>query len=285
MVLALAIVDDIGAIVVIAIGYSGAVSGAALASAALGFGLCALLNRMGVRGIWVYLVVGSGIWLAFVLSGVHPTVAGVALGLLTPSNQFVSDPSFMAHVDRVVARLRTDLEPGERRALLMILADEARETVPPLERLEIVLHPWVAFGIMPLFALANAGVHVNLAELGHPVENAVMAGLVVGKPVGIFLFSYVFVRLGIARLPAGVTWPILLGGGFLGGIGFTMALFIADLALAGPLLEAAKIGILTGSALAAVAGSLLLVLVLPRRPVGRAASGPPTGEELENWDE
>ncbi len=266
LLLALAIVDDIGAILVIAIGYSSGVNMGAIAAAMAGFGLCALFNRVGVRSIAAYGVVGVLIWLAFVVSGIHPTVAGVALGLLTPTSALIPHTHFQRHMEETLARVRGAPEPGEaeHRELMRQVAEDARETIPPLDRLERVLHPWVAYGIMPLFALANAGVHLELGQLGHPVASAVVAGLLLGKPIGILLFSAGSVALGLARLPTGVSWPVLFSGSFLAGIGFTMALFIADLALDGPLLDAAKTGVLAGSALAAVIGSGLLLMFLAR---------------------
>jgi NhaA family Na+:H+ antiporter len=279
LILALAIVDDIGAIVVIALGYSAGIEPGPLAAAALGFGLCALLDRVGVRAVGAYLAIGAGIWLAFVLSGLHPTVAGVLLGLLTPASAFVAPDRFGAALARAARELRerASLPEEERRELARALESAARESVSPLERLEGALHPWVAFGIMPLFALANAGVRIEASELLHPVGVAVAAGLVLGKPIGILLASALFVKLGLARLPAGVGWPALAGGGCLAGIGFTMALFIAGLALEGELLDAAKIGILGGSLVSVLLGALLLAVFLPR-PVGAAearAGAPP----------
>jgi NhaA family Na+:H+ antiporter len=135
-----------------------------------------------------------------------------------------------------------------------------------LEYLEQTIHPWVAFGIMPVFALANAGIPIQLSALTTPVSVAVMLGLLVGKPVGILTFSWLSIRSGFAKLPEGVGWPVLTGAGFLAGIGFTMALFIADLALKGPLLVNAKIGILAGSVLSAAIGMALLWLTLPKSP-------------------
>ncbi|HON01362.1 MAG TPA: Na+/H+ antiporter NhaA, partial [Acidobacteriota bacterium] len=139
----------------------------------------------------------------------------------------------------------------------------ARDAASPLEVLEIKLHPWVSFVIMPLFALANAGVVFDPADLVSPVAMAVGMGLLLGKPVGIALFSWSAVRLGWAELPENVVWTTVIGGGILAGIGFTMALFIANLALAEPLLSAAKIGVLSASALAALLGLLWLRLVTP----------------------
>jgi NhaA family Na+:H+ antiporter len=276
--LSLAIVDDIGAVLVIAVFYTGAISWVALGLAAAGFAATTLLNRLGVRRVPVYVLVGAGIWLAFLKAGVHPTVAGVLLGLLTPASAWVGDRGLADLLADVLGRVR-----GQGAAALHHrpevhgrLVTAAREAVSPLERLEVALHPWVAFVIMPVFALANAGVRLEPAALAHPVAVAVALGLTLGKPLGIVAFSWVAVRLGLARLPAGVTWPVLWGAGCLAGIGFTMSLFIADLALDGPLLDAGKIGTLTGSAVSATLGSLLLVRFL-RRPAAEATR-PAEGE-------
>jgi NhaA family Na+:H+ antiporter len=140
-----------------------------------------------------------------------------------------------------------------------------------LERLEFGLHPWVAFLIMPLFALANSGVSIEVARLGSPVAIAVAAGLVLGKPIGIVLFSWIATKLGFARLPAEVNWKVMLGAACLAGIGFTMSIFIAGLALQGNLLDDGKIGTLVGSTISAVLGCVLLLMFMPKRleaPVG-----------------
>ena len=154
-------------------------------------------------------------------------------------------------------------EEGNDSAVLRSVELAARETRSPLERLETALHPWVSFAIMPLFALANAGVPLHFADFREPVAVAVMIGLVVGKPVGILGLSWLAVRLGVARLTAGVNWSVLAAGGILAGIGFTMALFIASLALEGSLLNAAKVGILSASVLCAT-GVALLFWLLPQ---------------------
>jgi NhaA family Na+:H+ antiporter len=270
LLLSLAIADDIGAVLVIAIFYSGNISLAALGLAALGFALTYALNRIGVRRVPVYVVVGAGIWLCFLKSGIHPTVAGVLLGLLTPGSAWLGNGALLD----VAADLLHRLSGGEegqiqhgRTQMLGQLGTVSREAVSPLERLETTLHPWVAFGIMPLFALANAGVAVQGAAFSHPVALAVAAGLVLGKPLGIVLFSWLAVRVGLARLPSGVDWKVMLGGGCLAGIGFTMSLFIAGLALGREpdLLAAGKIGTLIGSAVSAAIG-LLLLLVFLRKP-------------------
>ena len=271
VLLSLAIADDIGAIFVIAVGYTSHLNLAALLLGALGLGVVRGLALLGVRSVPIYWIVGVVIWLAFHASGVHATIAGVILGLLTPAHGWVSTGRLQAIVEQFTAYVQGERwSNGERdhRALRAIQM-AARETVSPLERLEIALHPWVSFVIMPLFALANAGVRINVMDFGEPVAVAVMVGLGVGKPVGIVSFSWLAVRMGIAKPPEGVSWSVLAAGGILAGIGFTMALFIASLALEGALLNAAKVGILSGSALSAVTGSLLLLWLLPK-PVSSA---------------
>ncbi len=266
--LSLAIVDDIGAVLVIAVFYAGNLSWLALALAAAGFALTYLLNRIGVRRVAVYVILGGCIWLAFLKSGVHPTVAGVLLGLLTPASAWVGDRALLEVLEDVVRRVRGQGTTvlNDESEIHDRLMTTARESVSPLRRLETALHPWVAFGIMPVFALANAGVPLDPAHLTDPVAIAVAVGLVLGKPLGIVLFSWLAVRSGLARLPDGVNWRILLGAGCLAGVGFTMSLFMASLALQGPLLEAGKIGTLGGSTLSAGLGLLLLLVFSGRRP-------------------
>lgn len=269
LLLTLAIVDDIGAILVIALAYSSHTSLPMLGIACGGFLAVDLMRRIGVRSVGAYAVVGGLVWLAFLKSGVHPTVAGVVLGLMTPARSWYSVDSLERVAEAVAARLRREREAGTEQhddEAALLLAAAARETVSPLDRLERALHGPVAFGIMPLFALANAGVAVAPQAAGSPVALAVAAGLVLGKPLGIFLFSWLAVQVGLARLPRGVDWKILCGAGLLGGVGFTMSLFIAGLALEGELLEAGKIGTLLGSAASALLGLALLAWFLPSSP-------------------
>jgi NhaA family Na+:H+ antiporter len=223
--------------------------------AGLGFGVIVLLRMLGARSVAVYFLVGVGIWLAFLKSGVHPTVAGVLLGLLAPAHSGVGRPMIVDLVGELVSRIagaQTGTPPP------------TAEMESPAEQLENALHPWVAFAIMPIFALANAGVKFDLGVLGTPVAMAVCAALVVGKPLGVLLFSWASVRLGIAHLPEGLNWRVLLGAGCLAGIGFTMSLFIAGLAFDDRLLGEAKIGVLAGSGLSASFGCGLLYSFLPR---------------------
>jgi NhaA family Na+:H+ antiporter len=273
LLLSLAIADDIGAVLVIAVFYSTKLSLAALGIAAAGLVLTTFLNRMGVRSVAVYVAAGAAVWLAFFKSGVHPTVAGVLLGLLTPVRAWVDEWTLSEIVGDITRWLSGEHQRDEqdRQGALGQLSVAAREAVSPLGRLETTLHPWVAFAIMPVFALANAGVRIEPSALGHPVALAVAAGLVIGKPLGIVLVSWLTVRLGIARLPTGVNWQVMLGAGCLAGIGFTMSLFIAGLALPPELLDAGKLGTLCGSAVSAVLGSVLLLMFLPK-PAGRGAA-------------
>jgi len=234
--LALAIVDDLGAVTVIAVFYTADLSLEALAGAGALLALAAALRRAGVRAYAPYWGIGIAVWLATLASGVHATVAGVLLGLLTPT--------------RV-----EDIASGT--------------SFSPIERLTRVLHPWSAFVVMPVFALANAGLVLTADALGDPVALrvtlAVALGLLVGKPLGITLFSWLAVRAGLAALPAGVGWGSLLGAGMLGGIGFTMALFITSLAFENEALAAAsKLGVIAASVVAAILGIACLARSLPR---------------------
>ncbi len=264
LLLSLAIADDIGAILVIAIGYTEGIHLGALAVGALLLLLILCLQRLGVRSVGLYSVCGIGVWFAFHESGVHATIAGVILGLMTPARAYLSETLFGNMLRRVEEVLSGEWESvSDRPSRVHRFRRATRETVSPLEYLELVLHPWVSFIIMPLFALANAGVAVTLSDFGDPVAIAVAAGLVVGKPLGILLLSWLAIRLGLAKLPDGVGWAALLGGGLLAGIGFTMALFIAGLALDGPTLDAAKVGILGASAVAAILAMVVLTRVLP----------------------
>jgi NhaA family Na+:H+ antiporter len=263
--LALAIIDDIGAILVIGIGYSHGFHLIPFLLALAGLGVTALIQWLGVRPVAAYWVVGIFTWAALHESGIHPTIAGVALGLLTPVKAWVDETRF----DHFLRWAREAMGQGEgqppeevRRAV----ARAAKESISPQRRLENSVHPWSAFVVLPLFALANAGVGINAVGLFDIVTMGVIAGLAVGKPVGIFLFAWVAVRFGIARKPEDVAWSQMLGAGMLAGIGFTMALFIANLAFSGAELESAKFGILLASLIAGVAGMAMLVAATARRP-------------------
>lgn len=265
--LSLAIADDIGAVLVIAIFYTTDLQLIYLGYGAAGLALIVLMNFIGVRKIPLYVAVGAAIWWCFLQSGVHPTIAGVILGLLTPTTAFILDDLLAQIVNQTQRELS---QPGEmhehQSGTLEALQFATREARSPLERLETGLHPWVAFLIMPLFALANAGVTIKPEALTSSISLAVAAGLFFGKVIGITAFCWLAVKLGIARLPTNVNWPIMVGAGFLGGIGFTMSIFVAGLALQGEMLDAAKIGTLGGSCLSAIVGSAILIVSTRKLP-------------------
>ena len=258
--LSLAIVDDIGAIVVVAIGYSSHIAWHALALAALGVAVVRAMAVLGFRGFPLYFLLGAFIWVAVDASGIHATVTGVILGLMTPARRWVSDDRLYAILKQVIAHPVSDEGSGDTRdrETLQVAEIAARETLSPVERLEIALHPWVGFVIMPLFAFANAGVPLSMDNLGGPVTIAIFIGFAVGKPVGVLSFCWLAVRSGIAIRPPELSWGALAGGGLLAGIGFTMALFIANLAFSESLIGSAKLGILLASVVSAVAGLALL---------------------------
>ncbi len=268
MLLSLAIVDDIGAILVIATVYTDTIYWNWLLMGFAGVGLILFMSRVGVRSVGVYFLVGVLVWFGFHESGVHATIAGVILGLVTPAHQHVPTHLLGRIVQKTGDQLSgSDFEESSARALtLQRVARASREAISPLVRIEDTLHPWVGFVIMPIFALANAGVVIQFSDFAEPVALAIMAGLLVGKPLGIGLACWIAVRLRLATLPAGVSWGMIIGGGFLAGIGFTMALFIAGLALDPAVLNQAKVGILGASVLAAVLGMLMLFKLLPRTP-------------------
>jgi len=271
---ALAIVDDIAAVLVIAVFYTTQVTWAALGAAAVILVVLIAANRLGARRPVVYAVLGLALWLAVFESGVHATVAGVLLALTIPANTRIDPRAFLDRsratlvaFDRAGSDEETGasiLTNGERQEALAELEDVVEGAGAPLHRMEHVLHPWVAFAIMPLFALANAGVRIEGdlgAALGNRVTLGVMLGLVLGKQLGVTMAAWMAVRSGVTDLPEGVGWHHIYGAGWLAGIGFTMSLFVADLAFAGDdgeLLTAAKLGILVASLIAGVGGWLIL---------------------------
>ncbi len=265
--LSLAIVDDIGAILVVAIGYSSHIAWGALALAAAGVFVVRIMAKSGLRGFPIYFLVGGFIWLAVDTSGIHATVTGVILGLMTPARRWVSDERLFAILDNVIAHPDRDECSGDTkdRATLQVAEMAARETLSPLERLEIRLHPWVGFFIMPLFAFANSGVPLLLADLSNSITVAVFVGFALGKPLGVMTFSWMAVRTGIAIRPLNLDWGLIAGGSLLAGIGFTMALFIANMAYSHAQINAAKLGILAASVFSVMAGLLLLLYMSMRQ--------------------
>ncbi len=259
--LTLAIVDDIGAIAVIAVFYTDDIHGdALLASVGLVLAVAAM-RRAGVGSIAAYAVVGAGLWLTLHASGIHATLAGVVLGLMAPT-QPVRRPELIDAAELADASSQPPRGPT---------AGAAGETVSVVEWLEHVLHPWTSFVVVPLFALANAGIPLSRDTIGDamtsPVAGGIVVGLVAGKVVGISGFAWLAVRLRIARLPENTTWSDIVAVSAVAGIGFTVSIFVTGLAFGGdPLEDVAKVAVMVASLLAAAIGSTLLVMAARRRP-------------------
>ena len=254
--LTLAIVDDIGAIAVIAVFYAGEPNLTGLAAAAGLLALIVVMRRAGVSGIAPYVLVGIGVWLGVQASGIHATIAGVVLGLLTPARPV--SPGLVAR--EWAESLSDEPTPAETAAMTRM----ATQTISVAERLEHQLHPATSFVIVPLFALANAGVVIDASGLSGPSTGRVAAGvalgLVVGKPLGIVAGAWLAVRTRLGTLPEEVGWPEVAGAGALAGIGFTVSLFVSELAFPDDgLVAAAKMGVLAASATASVLGAVALV--------------------------
>ena len=253
--LTLAIVDDIGAIIVIGVFYPTGIEPQFLLMAAGLIAVIIVLNRSGVVSLTPYVIVGAALWLATYASGVHATIAGVVLGLLTPAKKLLP-----ASVARDWAG---DLDDDPSVHDMAAMTSLARHSVSPCERIAHRLHPWSSFVIVPIFALANAGVEVKGDSFDSPgaaaVTLGVMLGLVVGKALGIFGAAWLAVRVGLARIPEGANWWIMAAVASVGGIGFTVSLFVAELAFEpGALQDAAKLGVLAASTVAAIVGGIAL---------------------------
>ncbi|MGE3601130.1 MAG: Na+/H+ antiporter NhaA [Dehalococcoidia bacterium] len=266
---ALAIVDDLGAVLVIALFYTDAINLPALSWGVAGLGLLVLANRLGVRRSLVYALLGTVVWVAFLRSGVHATIAGILVALTIPARAVIDADAFVARGRAMLTVFDQASRHGRRagtneaqHSALQALEDAVDHVEAPMQRMEHALHPWVAFAILPLFALANAGVDLS-GDLGGMFRESVtlglLLGLLLGKPLGITLAAWLAVRTGLAAMPAGVSWRQVRGVGWLGGIGFTMALFIASLAFGDSAeLAMAKLGIFSASVLAGLIGWVLL---------------------------
>ena len=277
LLLAMAIVDDLGAIAVIAIFYTDEIDLEALGLVAGLLALVYSLNRFGMWYIPVYFVIGGFAWMAMLQSGVHATIVGVLLGLMTPWRSWHRAEDFPVIAEPALLRLRphadeaeVHLDREERVQALLEIAEVGQKAVSPLDRLEHSLQRPVAFVVVPLFALANAGVELSPDTLGDVFTSSltwgVTLGLVLGKPIGVTLGVWLAVRAG-ARLPLGVTWAQVLGVSLLGGIGFTVSLFVAELSFEpGLLLTEAKVGILLASTVAGALGyGMLRIVTRPPR--------------------
>jgi NhaA family Na+:H+ antiporter len=286
LLLALAVIDDLGAIVVIALFYSSGVAASGLLVAGLGVAAIFALRFLGVRSKAVYIAPGLVVWAGTYASGIHPTIAGVVVGGLTPVRAWLGPEGFVKTTQEELDQLATvnagSLPQQELAGRLRHVNQARREAVSPAEGLIALLHPWVAFAIMPLFALANAGVSLSGTSLDGPALRVAIGaalGLVFGKPIGVLLACFCVLSLGLAKLPRGLSQRHLVVLGVVAGVGFTMALFVAQLAFReARLLSAAKLGVLLASLLAGVLAVLVgRWLLRPEQCAGAAQ----TADEAE----
>ena len=266
---ALAIADDLGAVIVIAIFYTDTIIFSELISAAFFLGILIIANFAGVRRTVFYAIVGFvGVWMAFVFSGVHATIAGVLIALTIPARTKISENEYAARLLNMINVFRKE-QPNDNKLLtkkqvhlISEIGELNEQAHTPLQKLEHALHPITAYFILPVFALSNAGVHIEgsfTEMLFHPISLGIIAGLVLGKFLGISFFSRLMVWLKISALPAGVSWKQIYGVAFLAGIGFTMSMFISDLAFKQEeFKQIAKVGIMTASLISATIGMIWL---------------------------
>lgn len=263
-VLALAIVDDIGAVLVIAFFYTKEISSTALLAALIILIILFFANRLHIRNLIVYTILGVALWIAFLKSGVHATIAGVLLAFFIPARpkidreKFVQDTSVLLNEFAEVNHKNHILTDEERLNIIFEIEKKCERVLTPLQRIENSLHPWVTFFIIPIFALANAGVEISdnfFGELLNPISIGIFLGLFLGKQIGIFGFSYLAIKLNLASKLENVNYTKLYGAGILCGIGFTMSLFISNLAFESiELLNIAKVGILSASLISGLVG-------------------------------
>lgn len=265
---ALAVADDLGAVLVIAFFYTAEINFSALGTAALFLAVLVAGNMAGIRTRAFYVIVGLCVWLGFLLSGVHATIAGVLVAFTIPAVSRINEHYFAGHLKTLSADFEKEIP---KRGILMTAAQSntiheirvlTKAASTPLQTIEHALHPWVAFLIMPLFALSNSGVAIEgnfFTALLNPISLGIILGLIVGKFVGITLFTWIMVKLKIAALPSGAKWNHIAGVALLAGVGFTMSLFIAGLAFDDALLvDEAKYGILMASIIAGTIGVLFI---------------------------
>ncbi len=264
--LGLAVVDDVGAIAIIAIFYTETIDWVNLGLGIASFAVIAASVRFGFRSLGVYLIMSIGMWYFFLESGIHATLAGVLVATIIPSEPRLHRKDYAGVVNDLLRDYRLALasnDDEQARLLIERIESVSRGTEGPMERLEGIVHPWVSYVILPLFALANAGIVLTSNMLTEavtsPVTIGVAAGLLAGKALGIFGMTWGAVRLGICHLPSAVSWRHVLGAGFLAGIGFTVSIFVSSIAFTDPLLvDQAKVGIFGASILAGAIGYLVL---------------------------
>ena len=271
---ALAIADDLGAVVVIGLFYTAQISWVSLSIAGGFLLLLMLANRMGIRGRLIYGMFGICVWLAVLNSGIHATIAGVLIAMTIPVRNRINQREFLKRgqllldeFEHVNETMDEETRSDDLDSIIDALEASCKHVKTPLGQMEHGLYPWVSFLILPIFALANAGVVLSdgvTTAMTSPITLGIIIGLILGKSIGITLFSWIVVKLNIAQMAEGVGWRQIYGAAWLGGIGFTMSLFIAGLAFTTPdLLLLAKVGILAGSFIAAIVGSLILRKTAP----------------------
>ena len=272
---ALAIVDDLGAVLVIAFFYTDNLLPLYLEYGAGFLAFLMLMNYLGVRKARLYAIVGiCGLWYAFLLSGVHATIAGVLLAFTIPAKTKINKRGFISHVKSLLDKLQRTTSKGqylsdEQHEIIEDIKEEREKIETPLQKLEYNLNPAVAFVILPLFALANAGIEIqpeSWSGLFEPVSIGIVAGLIIGKSIGILSFSALFVKLGISELPQNTNWGTMTGAAIMAGIGFTMSIFISELAFEDPAIKAqAKLAILIASTLAGIIGMFVIKVFLGKK--------------------
>lgn len=272
---ALAIVDDIGAVIVIGLFYTETIHLIPIVCAGCIFVSMIFGNRLGIRTPWFYLIFGIFLWIAFLKSGIHATVSGVLAAFTIPSKSLVDGHLFVKEGKSLLNEFEVSFSKTKtikhsqnslttkQESIVATMETACEYILPPLYRLEHSILPWVTFVIMPIFALANAGITIEgdlFRSLSHSVSYGVIGGLFLGKPIGVFLFSFIAVKLGISKLPEQTNWTQIIGIGFFAGVGFTMSIFVASLAFldSNSLLTNSKIGILIGSLLSLTVGMIVL---------------------------
>ncbi|MGY4385072.1 NhaA family Na+:H+ antiporter [Pedobacter sp. UYP24] len=265
---ALAVADDLGAVLVIAFFYTSGVNFTALGIAGIFLIVLIAGNRLGVRNSMFYLIIGFGVWIGFLLSGVHATIAGVLVAFTIPAATRINEVVYSDNLKKLTQEFEQEIPSNstlttpQQHQTIQHVKNLSMAAETPLQKIEHALHPWVAFGIMPLFALANSGIVIGadfLTSVINPVSIGVTVGLVAGKFIGILFFTWLMVKTGMGMLPEGANWRHIIGVALLGGIGFTMSLFISGLAFKNPeFVDQAKYGILIASILAGILGTLVL---------------------------
>ncbi len=265
---ALAVADDLGAVLVIAFFYTANIAFVPLIIAGVLLIVLVMGNLLGIRGMLFYLVIGIAVWAGFLFSGVHATIAGVLVAFTIPARTKINETEYIKNIRKNIADFETEipllgsLTTTEQHHTIEKIKKLSTDAETPLQKIEHALHPWVAFVIMPLFALANAGMEIGsdfFSSLLNPVSMGITGGLVAGKFIGILLFTWIMVKLKLSALPDQANWKHITGVALLAGVGFTMSLFITGLAFDHPeMVVQAKYGILLASVVAGISGILVL---------------------------